>query len=293
MRHDGRARHPGPPRPPRQAQNSGLSAGAAAQRMRHLAQAVPPSPGSSATPRHATRGGPIVASIGRMRRLRAGSDMRPSRRERPAGWADRSRRGAGRRRRTEWAPPAPGPTPDRCPGRGGSAPAPPGRPCRGRTRPHPTRVGRRTRAGRRLRAPFAGTAARAIPEPALPGGGFGRGRRGERVRVNTGQREMPEREPHVPAEQLAGQLDRVERLPRVRVLVVAVLEDHTADRRAPDVIQRSRPAGPRPAGRPASHSGSSPLGAACGSGLPGGGQAEATGGRPRRIAVRHSSSSAG
>jgi len=33
MRHGGRARHPGPPRPPRQAQDSGLSAGAAAQRM--------------------------------------------------------------------------------------------------------------------------------------------------------------------------------------------------------------------------------------------------------------------
>jgi hypothetical protein len=75
-----------------------------------------------------------------------------------------------------------------------------------------------------------------VPEPALQGGGLRRGRRGEGERVDAGQREMPEREPHVPAEQLAGQLDRVERLPRVRALVVGVLDDHTAYGRAPDVI---------------------------------------------------------
>jgi hypothetical protein len=38
------------------------------------------------------------------------------------------------------------------------------------------------------------------PEPALPGGGLGRGRGGEGVWVDAGQGKMPEREPHVPAE---------------------------------------------------------------------------------------------
>ena len=39
-----------------------------------------------------------------------------------------------------------------------------------------------------------------VPEPALQRSGLGRTRRGEGVRVDAGQREMPEREPHVPAE---------------------------------------------------------------------------------------------
>jgi hypothetical protein len=47
---------------------------------------------------------------------------------------------------------------------------------------------------------------------------------------------MPEREPHVPAELLFDQLDRTEGLPRVRALVIAVLEDHTAGGRTADVI---------------------------------------------------------
>jgi hypothetical protein len=47
---------------------------------------------------------------------------------------------------------------------------------------------------------------------------------------------VPEREPQVPAELLVDQLDRVERLPRVRALVVAVLDDQRAGRRAADVI---------------------------------------------------------
>src|SRR5258706_6344366 len=50
------------------------------------------------------------------------------------------------------------------------------------------------------------------------------------------QRKMPEREPHVPAELLADQLDSVERLPRVRALVVAVLDDQRACGRTADVI---------------------------------------------------------
>jgi hypothetical protein len=54
--------------------------------------------------------------------------------------------------------------------------------------------------------------------------------------MDAGQREVPEREPHVPAELAFDLLDRVERLPRVRALVVAVLEDQAAGGRAADVI---------------------------------------------------------
>jgi len=52
-----------------------------------------------------------------------------------------------------------------------------------------------------------------VPEPALPPSCLGRGRRGEGVRVYAGQREMPEREPQVPAKLLFDPFDRVERLP--------------------------------------------------------------------------------
>jgi hypothetical protein len=58
----------------------------------------------------------------------------------------------------------------------------------------------------------------------------------ECVRVDAGQREMPEREPQVPGELLLDLLDRVERLPRVRALVVAVLDDQRPGGRAADVI---------------------------------------------------------
>jgi hypothetical protein len=47
---------------------------------------------------------------------------------------------------------------------------------------------------------------------------------------------MPEREPHVPAKLLFDSLDRVERLPRVRAFVVAVLDDQKAGGRAARVI---------------------------------------------------------
>src|ERR1039457_1337946 len=67
-----------------------------------------------------------------------------------------------------------------------------------------------------------------VPEPALQRGGLSRGRRGEGVRVDAGQREMPEREPHVPAQLLFDLLDRMERLPRVWALVIAVLDDQVA-----------------------------------------------------------------
>ena len=51
-----------------------------------------------------------------------------------------------------------------------------------------------------------------------------------------GAREMPEREPDGPAELAFDLLDRVERLTRVRALVIAVLDDQMAGRRAADVI---------------------------------------------------------
>jgi hypothetical protein len=47
---------------------------------------------------------------------------------------------------------------------------------------------------------------------------------------------VPEREPHVPAQAPPGLLDRVERLPRVWALVIAVLDDQAAGGRTPDVI---------------------------------------------------------
>ena len=55
-------------------------------------------------------------------------------------------------------------------------------------------------------------------------------------RVDAGQREMPEREPDVPAELALDQLDRVERLPRVRALVITVLEDQAAGGCAANMI---------------------------------------------------------
>src|SRR5260370_835051 len=67
-----------------------------------------------------------------------------------------------------------------------------------------------------------------VRKPPLQRGGLGRGRRGEGVRVDAGQREMPEREPQVPAQLAFDLLDRVERLTRVRALVIAVLDDQAA-----------------------------------------------------------------
>ena len=56
------------------------------------------------------------------------------------------------------------------------------------------------------------------------------------VRLDAGQREVPEREPQVPAELVSGLLDRAGRLPGVRALVVAVLEDQVAGGRAADMV---------------------------------------------------------
>jgi hypothetical protein len=55
-------------------------------------------------------------------------------------------------------------------------------------------------------------------------------------RVDAGQREVPESEPHGPAELAFDLLDRMERLPGVRALVIAVLDNQWAGRRAADMI---------------------------------------------------------
>jgi len=75
-----------------------------------------------------------------------------------------------------------------------------------------------------------------VPEPALEGAKLCRGRRCESVRMDAGQGEMPEGEPHVPVELLSDLLDRMERLPRVLALVVAILDDQGPGTRTTDVI---------------------------------------------------------
>ena len=67
-----------------------------------------------------------------------------------------------------------------------------------------------------------------LPEPALERRGLRRAGRRERVRVDLGQREVPEREPYRDARLALDTLDRPVRLPRVRALVVAVLDDSVA-----------------------------------------------------------------
>jgi hypothetical protein len=77
-----------------------------------------------------------------------------------------------------------------------------------------------------------------VPEPVLEGGGLGRLRRGQGVRVDPGQREMPERKPDTPSQLLLDALDRSERLARVRALVIAVLDNQMTFGRAADMINR-------------------------------------------------------
>ena len=54
--------------------------------------------------------------------------------------------------------------------------------------------------------------------------------------MDLGQREVPEREPHPVAEPGLDALDLPERAPRVRALVVAVLDDQPPRRPAADMI---------------------------------------------------------
>jgi hypothetical protein len=77
-----------------------------------------------------------------------------------------------------------------------------------------------------------------VPEPVLEGGGLGGSGRGQGVRLDPGQREMPEGEPHTVAQFCLDALDRRKRLPRVRALVIAVLDNQATRSRAADVIHR-------------------------------------------------------
>src|SRR3954454_17183762 len=75
-----------------------------------------------------------------------------------------------------------------------------------------------------------------LPEAPLPRRRLGGERGGEGVRMDRGQREVPEGEPDV--ELRLDALDRPERLARIRALMVAVLEDQPRARGAADVIDR-------------------------------------------------------
>ena len=74
------------------------------------------------------------------------------------------------------------------------------------------------------------------PEAALQRGCLGGGRRSERVRMKLDEREVPEGETNAPAQFLLDVFDRPKRLPGVRALVVAVLENQTSDRRPANVV---------------------------------------------------------
>jgi hypothetical protein len=77
-----------------------------------------------------------------------------------------------------------------------------------------------------------------LPEPALERGGLRCPGRGEGVRVDLGQREVPEGEADALAQLGLDALDRAEGRARVGALVVAVLDDDRRRRRAADVIDR-------------------------------------------------------
>ena len=78
-----------------------------------------------------------------------------------------------------------------------------------------------------------------VPDPALARGGLGRGRRGEGVRVDLSQREIPEGEPDGPAQFFLDTLDFPVRLPGIRAFVIAVLQDEAAGRGAAEMIGRA------------------------------------------------------
>ena len=65
-----------------------------------------------------------------------------------------------------------------------------------------------------------------LSEAPLRGARLGRAGGREGVRVDLGQREVPEAEPNAPIELPLDELDSTRRLSRVRALVIAVLQDH-------------------------------------------------------------------
>ena len=77
-----------------------------------------------------------------------------------------------------------------------------------------------------------------VPEPVLERRRLGCGRCGERVRVDLREREMAEGEADAPAPLLLDAFDLEKRPPRIRTLVIAVLEDEGTIGGATDVIDR-------------------------------------------------------
>jgi hypothetical protein len=77
-----------------------------------------------------------------------------------------------------------------------------------------------------------------VPELVLEGGGLGCGRSRKGVRVDLGQRKVPESEAEPPDQALLDPFDLSKRLTRVRAFVTAVLHDQAAGRRAADLIDR-------------------------------------------------------
>jgi hypothetical protein len=76
-----------------------------------------------------------------------------------------------------------------------------------------------------------------LPKPALECSSLGRCCRGEGVRVDLHEREVPERETDSTAHFLLDALDRPKGLSREGTFVVAVLEDDMTRRRAPDTVE--------------------------------------------------------
>src|SRR3954467_14625201 len=75
-------------------------------------------------------------------------------------------------------------------------------------------------------------------ESILQRGGLRSQRRGEGVRVDLGQREVPERKANGATESLLDAPDLPERPARIRALVIAVLDDQVSRRAAAHVIDR-------------------------------------------------------
>jgi hypothetical protein len=75
-----------------------------------------------------------------------------------------------------------------------------------------------------------------VREPVLEGGRLGGSGHGQGVRMDPGQREMPEGEPDTLAQFCLDKLDPPKRLPRVRALVIALLDNQATCKRAADMI---------------------------------------------------------
>ena len=75
-----------------------------------------------------------------------------------------------------------------------------------------------------------------VPEPILQRRGFGRDRSRQRVRMDLGERKVPEGEPGAAAQGPLDAFDLPECPPGVRALIIAVLDDQARRGRTADVI---------------------------------------------------------